>query len=146
MQVVRRTARVARWLSYAAAFAAALLAVALYDEGEAVVFALLAAVPAVVLYLFSVALTEAADLPGRLRSTPAELQAALADLAGVRRGRLFWSLWRTGRAAFAARELVTPWAPLLPLVSIPFLAAASLSALATPLLVLAAIVVLGIYG
>jgi hypothetical protein len=146
MQVVRSTARLARWLAYVEAFAAALLAFALYDEGGAIVLAALAAVPAVVLFLFSLALAEAAELPGRLRAAPADLQAALADLSAARRERLFRSLWRTGRAAFAARELVTPWAPLLPLVSIPFLAAALVSALATPLLVLAAVVVLGVYG
>ena len=146
MQVVRRTARLARWLAYAAAFAAALLAFALYDEGGAIVLAALAAVPAVVLFLFSLALAEAADLPGRLRAAPADLQAALADLSAARREGLFRSLLRTGRAAFAARELVTPWAPLLPLVSLPFLAAALLSALATPLLLLASVVVLAVYA
>jgi hypothetical protein len=146
MQLVRSTARLARWLSYAAAFAAALLAFALYDEGGAIVLAIAAAVPAVVLFLFSVALMEAADLPGRLRSAPADLQIALADLAGVRGDRLFRSLWRAGRAAFGARELVTPWAPLLPLVNLPFLVASFASAIVTPLLVLVAIVVLAVYG
>ena len=146
MQLVRSTARLARWLSYAAAFASALLAFALYDEGGAIVLAIVAAVPAVVLFLFSLALTEAADLPGRLRGAPADLQSALNDLAGVRRDRLFRSLWRAGRAAFGARELVTPWAPLLPLVNLPFLAATVASAIVTPLLVLTALVVLAVHG
>jgi hypothetical protein len=146
MQLVRRTARIARWLSYAAALAAVLLAFALYDEGGAILLAIVAAIPAVVLFLFSLALTEAADLPGKLRAAPADLQSALTDLAGVRRSRLFRSLWRAGRAALAARELVTPWAPLLPLVNLPFLAATVASAIVTPLLVLTALVALAVYG
>jgi len=121
--------------------------VALYDDGYRVGLAALAAVPAVVLWLFSTAVIEAADLPVRLRAAPgdaAELQASLAQLSRARRGNLARSLLRTGRAAAGARELVTPWAPLLPLVSVPFLAAAALSALAAPLLLLAALVVLAL--
>ena len=41
-----------------------------------------------------------------------------------------------------ARDLITPWAPLLPLMNLPFLAATLLSAVATPFLVLASLVVL----
>lgn len=146
MRLVRSTARVARFLSYVHAFAAVLLALALRDEGGAVLLAVVAAVPAVVLFLFSLALNEAAELPGRLRTAPADLQSALGDLSNVRRDRLFRSLWRAGRAAVGARELVTPWAPLLPLVNLPFLVAAFLSALLTPLLVLVALVVLATSG
>jgi hypothetical protein len=149
VKIVRTVARVARWLSYAAAFAAALLVIALYDEGWRVGVAVLAAIPAVVLFLFSTALTEAAALPERLRNAPsdaAELQASLAQLSRARRGGLLRPLWRTGRAAAGARDLVTPWAPLLPLVSLPFLVATLVSALATPLLVLGALVMLAVDG
>ena len=145
MKVVRRTARFARLLSYAAAFAALLFVLALYDDGWKVGLAAVAAVPAVVLFLFSTALLEASELPARLRGAPAdaaELQASLGALGRARRGGLFRPLWRTGRAALNARELVTPWAPLLPLLNLPFLAATLVSALATPLLVLIALAVL----
>ena len=121
MKVVLNVARSARWLSYAA----------------------------VVLFLFSTALAEAAALPDRLRNAPAEaaqLQTSLAQLSRARRGRWLGPLWRTGRAAAGARELVTPWAPLLPLVNVPFLVATLASALATPFLVLGALAMLAVYG
>jgi hypothetical protein len=149
MKVVRTVARVARWLAYAAAFAAVLLVLALYDEGWNVAVAAVAAVPAVVLFLFSTALAEAAELPARLRNAPAsaaELQASLAQLSRARRGGLLRPLWRTGRAAAGARDLVTPWAPLLPLVNLPFLLATLASAVATPLLVLGALAMLAVDG
>jgi hypothetical protein len=149
VKLVRATARVARWFAYAAAFAGVLLAIALYDEGWKLAVALAAIVPAVVLFLFSTALTEAAALPARLRGAPqeaAELRASLTELGSARRGGLFRPLWRTGRAALGARELVTPWAPLVPLLNLPFLAATLLSALVTPLLVLLALLVLAIEG
>jgi len=149
VKVVLRVARIARWLAYAAAFAAALLVIALYDEGWKVGVAAVAAVPAVVLFLFSIALAEAAALPDRLRNAPgdaAELQASLAQLARARRGGVLRPLWRTGRAAAGARELITPWAPLLPLVSLPFLVATLASALVTPPLVLGALAMLAVYG
>jgi hypothetical protein len=149
VKVVRTVAGVARWLAYADALAAALLVLALYDEGSKVAVVAVAAVPAVVLFLFSTALAEAAALPDRLRNAPAdaaELQASLAQLSQARRGRLLRPLWRTGRAAAGARELVTPWAPLLPLVNLPFLVATFASALVTPLVVSGALAMLAVYG
>ena len=149
MKVVRTVSRVARWLSYAAAFAAALLVLALYDEGSKLAVAVIAVVPAVVLFLFSKALAEAAALPDRLRNAPAdasELRASLAQLSRARRSGVLRPLWRTGRAAAGARELVTPWAPLLPLVNVPFLVATLVSALVTPLLVFGALALLAVYG
>jgi hypothetical protein len=149
VKVVLNVARIARWLSYGAVFATALLALALYDEGWKVGLAAAAAVPAVVLFLFSSALEEAAALPDRLRNAPAgaaELQRSLAQLSRSRRGGMLLPLWRTGRAAAGARELVTPWAPLLPLVNVPFLVATLASALVTPLLVLGALAMLAVYG
>ncbi len=148
MKAVRATARVARLLSYVAAAATVLFLLALYDDGWKLGLAAIAAGPAVVLFLFSTALIEAAELPGRLRGAPAdaaELQSSLGDLSRARRGRLFRPLWRTGRAAWSARELVTPWAPLLPLLNVPFLVATVLSALATPFVLLISLVVLGAY-
>jgi hypothetical protein len=145
MRLVRSTARVARLLSYVDAFAAVLLALALRDEGGALLLAVAAAVPAVVLFLFSLAVLEAAELPERLRNAPAQvadLRVAVDELARARTSRLPRAIWRAGRQAASVRELATPWAPLLPLISLPFLAATALSALLTPLLVLVALVVL----
>lgn len=148
MQLVRSVARLARVLSYLAMFATALLVIALYDDGTKIALAVVTAVPAVVLFLFSTALQEAADLPARLRAAPAdavELQQSLAELSRARRGRLMRALFRTGRAAAGASDLVRPWAPLLPLVNVWFLVATLASALVTPLLVLGALVVFAAY-
>jgi hypothetical protein len=148
MQLVRRVARLTRWLSYLAAFATALLVIALYDEDTKIAVAVVTAVPAVVLFLFSTALQEAAALPARLRAAPAdavELQQSLAELSRARRGRLFRALFRTGRAAAGASDLVRPWAPLLPLVNVWFLVATLASALVTPLLFLVALGVFAAY-
>ena len=146
MRLVRSVARLARWLAIADAIAAVLLVLALYDRGEDVLVAVAAAVPAVVLFLFSVALFEAAELPGRLRNAPTQardLRAAVDDLGRARGGRLFGALWRTGRQASSARDLVMPWAPLLPLISIPFLLATLISAVLTPFVVLGTLITLG---
>ena len=145
MRLLVGVGRFARWLSYAAAAAAALLAIALYDDGLWLLVAAAAAVPAVVLFLFSLAVLEAAELPERLRNAPAQvadLRVAVDELARARTSRLPRAIWRAGRQAASVRELATPWAPLLPLISLPFLAATALSALLTPLLVLVALVVL----
>jgi len=145
---VNSVARLARILSYLAMFATALLVIALYDEDTKIALAVVTAVPAVVLFLFSTALREAADLPARLRAAPAdavELQQSLAELSRARRGRLLRALFRTGRAAAGASDLVRPWAPLLPLVNVWFLVATLASALVTPLLVLGALVVFAAY-
>ena len=84
--------------------------------------------------------------PSGAPSEAAELQTSLAQLSRARRGRWLGPLWRTGRAAAGARELITPWAPLLPLVNVPFLVATLASALATPFLVLGALAMLAVYG
>ena len=147
MRFVRSVARLARWLAIADAVAAALLVLALYDRGEDVLVAVAAALPAAVLFLFSAALFEAAELPGRLRNAPAQardLRAAVDDLGRARSGgRLFGALWRTGRQASSARDLVMPWAPLLPLISIPFLLATLVSAILTPFVLLGTLITLG---
>jgi hypothetical protein len=145
VRAVRVTATVARWLGVAAALAAGLLALALWDDGWWAALAVLAAGPAVVLWIFSASLYELAELPERLRGAPAEaaqLGGALDDVRRARGAHLFPALWRASRRAVSARELATPWAPLLPLLSVWFLAATALSALVVPLLVLAALVAL----
>lgn len=145
MRFVRFVARVARWLAIADAAAAVVLVLALYDDGEDVLVAVAAAVPAAVLFLFSFALFEAAELPDRLRNAPAQardLRSAVDELSRTRGGQLPRALWRAGRHAASARELATPWAPLLPLISLPFLAATLVSALMTPFVVLGTLIVL----
>lgn len=146
MRLVRFVARVARWLAIADAAAAALLVLALYDNGEDVLVAVAAAVPAAVLFLFSVALFEASELPSRLRNAPAQardLRTAVDELGRARGGRLPRALWRAGRQAALARDLAVPWAPLLPLISLPFLAATLVSALITPFVLVGALIVVG---
>jgi GNAT superfamily N-acetyltransferase len=147
MRAVRVTARFARWLGTVAAIAAGLLALALYDDGWWVALAVLAAIPAIVLWFFSFALTEVAELPERLRGAPEEVARLGSTLDELRRARgtgVARALWRTGRRAASARDLATPWAPLLPLLSIPFLAATAVSALVVPLIVVAALVALAV--
>lgn len=145
MRFVRAVGRAARWLAYANALSAALIAIALYDEGWWVALSAAAAIPAVVLWLFGAALFEIAELPARLRNAPAqagELRRAVEELARARATGMPRALWRAGRAAAGSRELATPWAPLLPLVSIPFLAGTAASALLTPFVFLLALVLL----
>jgi hypothetical protein len=143
VRFVRFVARVARWLAIADAAAALLLLLALYNDGENVLLAVAAAVPAAVLFLFSAALFETSELPGRLRNAPTQardLGAAVEELGRARGGRLPRALWRAGRQAASARDLAVPWAPLLPLISLPFLGATLVSALLTPFVVVGALI------
>jgi len=135
VRVVRAVARVARWLAYTNAVSALMVAFALRGDGWLLAVALVAAVPAVVLWLFSAALIELAELPPRLRNSPAqagELRRVADDLARARGTQLPRALWRAGRVAAETRGLATPWAPLVALASLPFLVATLASALATP--------------
>jgi membrane protein implicated in regulation of membrane protease activity len=147
VRAVRITATVARWLAAAAAVAAGLLALTLWDDGWWASLAVVAAIPAVVLWLFSASLFEVAQLPERLRGAPqevAQLRGALEELREARGTGALRSLWRAGRRTASARDLATPWAPLLPLLSVWFLAATAASALLVPLVVLAALVALAV--
>jgi hypothetical protein len=145
MRFVRAVARIARWFAYTSAVSAVLIAYALRDDGWLLAVAAAAAIPAVVLWLFSTALLELAELPTRLRGAPAqagELRRAVDQLGQARGLRLARALWRAGRTASETRGLVTPWAPLLPLLSGPFLAATAASVLATPFELVIALVLL----
>jgi len=142
---IRLASSVARWLGIAAAIAAALLVLALWDDGWWLAAAVLAAVPAGILYFFSLTLNEVAELPARLRGAPAEARAVVGAFDDVRtaRGMRFGSaLWRAGRRTASARDLAMPWAPLLPLVSVTFWIAAAVSAVAVPFLLVAALAAL----
>jgi hypothetical protein len=145
MRFVRAVARAARWFAYTSAASALLIAYALRDDGWWAAIGAAAAIPAVVLWLFSTALLELAELPARLRGAPVqagELRRAVEELGHARGTRLPRALWRAGRTASEARVLATPWAPLLPLLSGPFLAATAASMLATPFELVIALVLL----
>lgn len=150
-----------RWIgrmALAAAVAAAVLVYAILrdgfpDGGRAVlaVIGIVAAVaPPVILCAFWLALGEVVRLPERLRRLPLEAREhgeqlrALAERARATRGNRFQVgrvLWQLGRTTASARETLTPYAPLLPLLSIPFLAATAVAAFAAGLEILVACVV-----
>jgi hypothetical protein len=79
------------------------------------------------------------------REHAAELRAMAHD--AMLRERPAWrsllgSTWRLATLVRSARDRVAPHAPLLPLLSVPFLLAALVSALLVPLLVVAALAVI----
>jgi hypothetical protein len=151
----------ARTLALLAAASAVVIAAYLFRDGvpedtegriELVVGLVLAAAPPLVLGAFWLAVREVAELPARLRALPdtsREHAAELGRLAGEARSRGSWLrlprvLWRFGFLAASARENLTPWAPLLPLLSLPFLfatAVASLAAVVEVVIALALILV-----
>jgi hypothetical protein len=121
-------------------------------NGAAVGWLLVAAAvlaPGIVLFVFHRALRDVLELPRRLRELPAEGRRRVGELGEVlapppgshRPGRVR-SAWRLLALGHATRELLTPYAPLVALLSPPFLTAAAVSALATPVLVVAALVTL----
>jgi hypothetical protein len=98
--------------------------------------------------LFSLAVSELAKLPENLRNYPrltskhVEELRAIASAAKARERpawrRLPGSAWRLTSLVRSARELLAPHAPLLPLISVPFLLATAVSALLVPVLLVAA--------
>ena len=132
-------ARAVRTLALAASAAVLVIAAVLYadgvDGGE-VLAVLLAAAPPVLLWFLWAALRELAELPERLRRLPEtarerrvdveRLAAELRDERGLL--RLPRVLWRLRVLAGAARELVTPHAPLLPFLSVTFLTWSAIAA------------------
>lgn len=143
-------------LGAAAAIALAVLVRWMPSDGEdwagLVVLCVLLAIPPAVLLAFSLVLGEVVDLPDKLRGYPgttrehAEELRAIAHEAQARERpawrRLPGSTWRLARLVRSARDLLAPHAPLLPLLSPPFLVATFVSALLVPVLVVAALVVL----
>ena len=105
----------------------------------AVVVVALAGGPPLVLGAFWLRLREVVELPERIRRMPGEGRAHAEELGrlarearhprqgGVRRLPIL--IWRTLRLSSSSRELLTPYAPLLPLLSIPFLGAVAFSAI-----------------
>jgi hypothetical protein len=121
------------------------------DQLAVGILLLLLAAPPVVLVVLWLTVREVAELPERLRSYPDVSRGHAAELRDLaeearRRERPAWrrlpgSTWRLARLVAAARDLLTPYAPLVALVSPPFLVASALALAATPVLVLAAVVV-----
>ena len=105
----------------------------------AVVVVALAAGPPLVLGAFWLLLREVVEFPERIRRMPAEGRAHAEELGRLAREarhprqhglrRLPILIWRTLRLSSSSRELLTPYAPLLPLLSIPFLGAVAFSAI-----------------
>lgn len=117
-----------------------------------VVLAVLLAVPAAILLAFSFVLAEVVELPEKLRRTPTTAREHAEELRAITRdaqtrGRPAWrrlpgSTWRLATLLRSARELLAPHAPLLPLLSVPFLVATVVSAALVPVLLVVALVVL----
>src|SRR5215213_3623156 len=152
-------ARAVRNLAIAALASGLLLDVQLLREhgtgdtsGETVGRVLVAAAlvaPGVVLVVFHRALREVLELLRRLRELPAEGRRRAGELGelvvpapGRRRPARLRRAWRLLALSQATRDLLTPYAPLVALLSPAFLTAAGISAFATPLLVLLALVTL----
>jgi hypothetical protein len=138
--VVLAVARSVRALALLASAAALVIAVVLYGDGVSgleVLAMLVAIAPPVVLWILWAALRELAELPERLRRLPetarerrVDFERLAADVRdpGRRLVRLPGTVWRLRILAGAARDLVTPHAPLLPFLSLPFLTASALAA------------------
>jgi hypothetical protein len=155
---VGRGVRTLGLVGLGAAVAIALVVLVRWTPGEredwvgfAVLCALLA-VPSAVLLTFSFVLGEVVELPDKLRSYPGTTREHVAELRAIahdaqERERPTWrrlpgSTWRLATLMRSARDLLAPHAPLLPLLSVPFLVATFVSALLVPFVVVAALVVL----
>ena len=116
-----------------------------------VVLLLMLAVPGGILLAFSFVLAEVVELPEKLLRTPETVRGHSEELRAITRDaqsrerpawrRLPGSTWRLATLVRSARDLLAPHAPILPLLSVPFLVATAVSAVLVPLLVLAAVIV-----
>jgi hypothetical protein len=117
-----------------------------------VVLGVLLAVPPAVLLAFSHVLGEVVELPDKLRSYPGTTREHAEELRTIAhdtqaRERPAWrrlpgSTWRLAMLLRSARDLLAPHAPLLALLSVPFLIATLVSALLVPVVVAALVVLL----
>jgi hypothetical protein len=122
------------------------------DWAGLIVLGVLLAVPPAVLLAFSLVLGEVVELPDKLRSYPGttrehaeELRAIAHDARARERPawrRLPGSTWRLATLVRSARDLLAPHAPLLPLLSVPFLVATLVSALLVPIVVVTLLVLI----
>jgi hypothetical protein len=103
--------------------------------------------PAAVLIAFRFACQEVVELPGRVRALPSTAVENVAEarrlLGRQRAGRLRRAL-RLLVLTHSTRELLTPYAPLVALLSPFFLTITGLAALAALVLALAALVALAV--
>jgi hypothetical protein len=155
---VGRAVRTLGLVGLGAAVAIALVVLVRWTPGDGAdwaafaVLCVLLAVPVAVLLAFLLVLRGVMELPDKLRSYPNTTRAHVAELRAIandaqERERPAWrrlpgSTWRLATLARSARDLLAPHAPLLPLLSLPFLVAALVSALLVPVVVVAALVVL----
>lgn len=161
VRVVGLVRRTALKLAVAAALAGGVIAYALLRHGWpngagrqvlTVVALAAAAVPPVVLVAFWQVVRELAGLPERLRRLPltgrehaAELGRAVGD-ARRRTGRRRYShaprvVWRLARLTASSRDTLTPYAGVLPLLSVPFLVLVTAAAAAATAEIAVALVV-----
>ncbi len=152
---VGRAVRTLGLVGLAAAAAIALIVLVRWtpSDGEEwvglAVLSVLLAVPPAVLLAFSLVLGEVVELPDKLRSYPGTMRDHAEELRAIAhdakaRERPAWrrlpgSTWRLATLVRSARDLLAPHAPLLPLLSVPFLIATLVSALVVPVLVVAAL-------
>jgi hypothetical protein len=146
-------------LAVAGALAAAAIAYTLLRHGFpesagraalTVVALVVVVAPPLVLAAFWLVLRELLELPERLRRLPPEARAHAEELRRVvdearavrSRSTIPLQIWRLARLTARSRELLTPYAPVLPLLSLQFLAAVVLAASAAVAEVVVAIVVL----
>lgn len=106
--------------------------------------------PPAVLFAFWLALGELAGLPDRLQRLPLDARShggelrAIVDRARATRGsrlQLAGVLWQVTRTSAAARETLTPYGPLLPFLSVPFLVSTGIALIAAALEILVACIV-----
>jgi hypothetical protein len=137
--IVLLVARAVRSLAFAASAAALVIAAVLYSDGvdgAEVLAVVIAVAPPIMLWFLWAALRELAQLPERLRRLPETARERRVDVeqltAELREGggplRLPRVLWRLRVLAGAARDLVTPHAPLLPFLSATFLSWSAVAA------------------
>lgn len=122
------------------------------DWAGLVLLGVLLVIPPAVLLAFSLVIGEVVDVPDRLRSYPGTARKHVEELRALARDaqarerppwrRLPASTWRLAALVRSARDLLAPHAPLLPLLSVPFLVATLVSALIVPVLLFAALVVI----
>ena len=112
----------------------------------------LAAAPPLVVGTFWLLLGEVVELPELIRRMPGETRAHAEELGHLAREsrdpdrgrarRVPGLVWRTLRLTASSRELLRPYAPLLPLLSVPFLTAVAFAALGIVVEVAIALLVL----
>ena len=155
---VGRRVRTLGLVGLGAAVAIALVVLLRWTPGDRedwagfVVLCVLLAVPPAVLLAFWLVLREVVELPDKLRSYPDTTREHVAELRAIaddaqKRERPAWrrlpgSTWRLAALVRSGRDLLAPHAPLLPLLSVPFLVATVVSALLVPVVVVAALVVI----